>query len=156
MLWFTIIVLYFWRVLKIFLNPRLSLIVPLSYVLLSVLFLAKLKEFKNSMWEWDREGLVFIKALETFISFMTKSDQKLIIFFFQNRAIFASGSPFDPYTLPNGKQLVPGQGNNAYVFPGVALGVTTFGVRHISDDIFLEASKVNLFRPQPWVTTACF
>ena len=63
----------------------------------------------------------------------------------QGTAVFASGSPFDPYTLPDGKQLVPGQGNNAYVFPGVALGVTTFGVRHISDDIFLEAAKVRIF-----------
>ncbi|XP_072035909.1 LOW QUALITY PROTEIN: NADP-dependent malic enzyme-like [Amphiura filiformis] len=57
------------------------------------------------------------------------------------KAVFASGSPFDPYTTPEGKTLVPGQGNNAYVFPGVALGVTLFGVRHISDDIFLEAAK---------------
>ena len=57
--------------------------------------------------------------------------------------MFASGSPFDPVTLSNGKTLVPGQGNNAYVFPGVALGVTLFGVKHISDDIFLEAAKVS-------------
>ena len=71
-----------------------------------------------------------------------------VFLFWQGRAVFASGSPFDPYTLPDGKQLVPGQGNNAYVFPGVALGVTTFGVRHISDDIFLEAAKVSKFRLQ--------
>ncbi|XP_054753268.2 NADP-dependent malic enzyme-like isoform X1 [Lytechinus pictus] len=57
------------------------------------------------------------------------------------QCVFASGSPFDPFTLPNGKTLVPGQGNNAYVFPGVALGIIAFGIRHVSDSIFLESAK---------------
>ncbi|KAG9493693.1 hypothetical protein GDO78_001522 [Eleutherodactylus coqui] len=60
----------------------------------------------------------------------------------EGRGIFASGSPFDPVTLPNGQTLYPGQGNNSYVFPGVALGVVACGVRHISDDIFLTTAEV--------------
>ncbi|XP_051635212.1 NADP-dependent malic enzyme, mitochondrial isoform X3 [Manacus candei] len=59
----------------------------------------------------------------------------------EGRGIFASGSPFPKVTLPNGKTFFPGQGNNAYVFPGVALGVTACGVRHISDDIFLMTAE---------------
>jgi malate dehydrogenase (oxaloacetate-decarboxylating)(NADP+) len=60
----------------------------------------------------------------------------------QGRAVFASGSPFDPVTLPNGRTLYPGQGNNSYVFPGVALGVVACGLRHITDKIFLTTAEV--------------
>ncbi|XP_061484880.1 NADP-dependent malic enzyme, mitochondrial isoform X2 [Rhineura floridana] len=59
----------------------------------------------------------------------------------EGRGIFASGSPFPKVTLPSGQTFFPGQGNNAYVFPGVALGVIACGVRHISDDIFLTTAE---------------
>uniref|UniRef100_A0A8C3C854 Malic enzyme n=1 Tax=Cairina moschata TaxID=8855 RepID=A0A8C3C854_CAIMO len=59
----------------------------------------------------------------------------------EGRGVFASGSPFSKVTLPNGQTFFPGQGNNAYVFPGVALGVIACGVRHISDDIFLLTAE---------------
>lgn len=55
-------------------------------------------------------------------------------------AIFASGSPFDKVQL-NGKEYRPGQGNNAYVFPGLGLGVVMANARLIPDELFLVAAK---------------
>jgi malate dehydrogenase (oxaloacetate-decarboxylating)(NADP+) len=58
----------------------------------------------------------------------------------KGQCVFASGSPFNPVQL-NGTTLYPGQGNNAYIFPGVALGVLAAGVYHISEQIFLLAAQ---------------
>lgn len=55
-------------------------------------------------------------------------------------AVFASGSPFDPVTM-NGVTHVPGQGNNAYVFPGIGLGAIVSQASRITDDMFIAAAK---------------
>ncbi|MFZ2491868.1 MAG: NAD-dependent malic enzyme [Thermoanaerobaculia bacterium] len=56
------------------------------------------------------------------------------------RAIVATGSPFAPVTY-GGKRYRIGQCNNAFIFPGVGLGVTVSRATHVSDGMFLSAAK---------------
>ncbi len=56
------------------------------------------------------------------------------------RALFASGSPFDDVQI-NGRTHRPGQGNNAYIFPGVGLGMIACRGKTVPDAIFLEAAR---------------
>ncbi len=58
----------------------------------------------------------------------------------EGRALFASGSPFDPVDF-EGVHYVPRQGNNSYIFPGVGLGAIVSRTRRITDEMFLASAR---------------
>ncbi|XP_035458127.1 NADP-dependent malic enzyme-like [Spodoptera frugiperda] len=58
----------------------------------------------------------------------------------EGRCIYASGSPFLPVNYKN-RQYITGQGNNSYIFPGVALGTLLCYSHHVPDSMFLTAAK---------------
>ncbi|RDX87404.1 hypothetical protein CR513_31121, partial [Mucuna pruriens] len=58
----------------------------------------------------------------------------------EGRAIFASGSPFDPVEYKD-KVYYSGQANNAYIFPGFGLGLVISGAIRVHDDMLLAASE---------------
>jgi malate dehydrogenase (oxaloacetate-decarboxylating)(NADP+) len=56
------------------------------------------------------------------------------------RAVFASGSPFPPVEI-DGKRLVPGQGNNVYVFPAMGMAVLATEAKRVTEEMFIIAAR---------------
>jgi malate dehydrogenase (oxaloacetate-decarboxylating) len=56
------------------------------------------------------------------------------------RAVVATGSPFDP-VLHEGKRFEITQCNNAYIFPGIGLGVIAVQAARVTDSMFVAAAR---------------
>jgi malate dehydrogenase (oxaloacetate-decarboxylating) len=57
------------------------------------------------------------------------------------RAVIGTGSPFPP-VVRDGRSFAVDQTNNAYVFPGIGLGVLAVRARRVTDGMFVAAAKV--------------
>ena len=58
----------------------------------------------------------------------------------EGRAIVATGSPFDPVRTPNGAMQEIGQGNNAFIFPGLGFGSILANATEVTNNMVMAAA----------------
>jgi malate dehydrogenase (oxaloacetate-decarboxylating) len=58
----------------------------------------------------------------------------------QGKALIGTGSPFEPATV-NGQKMRVTQTNNAYIFPGLAMGIVASKAKRVSDAMIKAAAE---------------
>ncbi|HSX26215.1 MAG TPA: NAD-dependent malic enzyme [Chlamydiales bacterium] len=95
------------------------------------------KEMIQEMARYTERPIVFPLSNPTSKSECTPQE---LIEWTSAKAIFATGSPFEPVHY-NGKTYRVGQCNNFYIFPGVGLGALAAQATKITDTMFLIAAQ---------------
>lgn len=72
---------------------------------------------------------------------LSEADPKDLLAWTQGKALIATGSPFAPVSY-QGKSRVIGQSNNAFLFPGLGLGVIATRAKKVSDNMLWVASDI--------------
>lgn len=70
---------------------------------------------------------------------LSEAEPKDLIEWTEGKALIAAGSPFDPVKY-NGKTYRISQGNNAFIFPGLGLGVIASKAKRITNGMLYKAA----------------
>lgn len=119
------------------LEEAVKVIKPSAIVGVAAIHGAFTKQVIEDMASFNEHPIIFALSNPTSKAECTAEEAYTLT---QGKCIFASGSPFDAVTVGD-KTFTPGQGNNAYIFPGVALAVVLCKVHHIADAVFLKAAQ---------------
>jgi len=57
------------------------------------------------------------------------------------KALLATGSPFPPCKMPNGKEYVVAECNNALIYPGIGFGAVVSKSRTLTDSMIIAATR---------------
>ncbi|MCI0449700.1 MAG: NAD-dependent malic enzyme [Chlorobi bacterium] len=114
----------------------IHLIKPTAIIGVSTIKSAFNQKIIEAMSELNKKPIIFACSNPTSHSECTAEEAYK---WSDGRAIFASGSPFEPVEL-KGKTYYPGQGNNVFIFPAIGLAVLATQAKRVSDEMFIVAS----------------
>ena len=99
-------------------------------------------EIIRKMADWNTAPIIFPLSNP---SSKSECDFETAIKHTDGRALFASGSPFQPFSFTNsaGETRIhyPGQGNNMYVFPGIGMGTILSKAVKVTDSMIYASGE---------------
>lgn len=96
----------------------------------------------GKMAEWNSSPIIFPLSNP---SSKSECDYESAVTNTDGRCLFASGSPFQPFSFTNSagdtRTYYPGQGNNMYVFPGIGMGTILSKAVKVTDSMIYASGE---------------